>query len=148
MNTDRQPPLRITLVLCLVLPEHYGLQPDPRGTAPAWWAPLTTFARRPGAWTWPSLGDFFRLGILYPVGFLAPGRVDRTGPASVRMDLRVVGVDRPTDFPGSVPRRLAIRAVLTAILLGWTTAVALDKRNQAYFGKEANERKLENHPSA
>jgi hypothetical protein len=34
-------------------------------------------------------------------------------------------------------------AVVTAAALVWITAVALDRRNRAYFGKEANGRKLE-----
>ena len=34
-------------------------------------------------------------------------------------------------------------AVLTAGFLGWATAVALDKNNQAYLGKEANEREFQ-----
>jgi hypothetical protein len=38
-------------------------------------------------------------------------------------------------------------AVLTAALLGWATAVALDKDNQAYLGKEANEREFQNQSS-
>lgn len=36
----------------------------------------------------------------------------------------------------------AFDAVISAILLGYVTAVALDRRNAAYFGREANERTL------
>ena len=39
-------------------------------------------------------------------------------------------------------------AVVTAAALIWITAVAMDKRNRAYFGKEANGRKLEDDATA
>jgi hypothetical protein len=35
-------------------------------------------------------------------------------------------------------------AVVTAMVLVWITSVALDRRNRAYFGKEANGRKFKN----
>jgi hypothetical protein len=38
-------------------------------------------------------------------------------------------------------------AVITAVALIWMTAVALDKRNRAYFGKEANGRQLKDCPT-
>lgn len=39
-------------------------------------------------------------------------------------------------------------AVVTLLLLGFTTAVGLDPRNRQYFGKEAHEREEQERPTA
>ena len=141
-------PLRITLMLCLVLTSTVW-NVVRLWTGISWSVPLRTYAPEPGPVYVAVSGGAFALvgsGILW--GFW---RRASWAPRALLLGAWLyvlwIWADRLV-FQTQARSNWPFAAVLTAALLAWTTVVALDKRNQAYLGKEANERRLQHHPSA
>lgn len=141
-------PLRITLVLCVVLITTVW-NVARAATSIVWSGLLTKYAARPGPVYIGLTGTLFAvLGAAILWAFW-----HRSGWAPIAL----IGgswiyvawgwADRLI-FQGQSRANWPFTAVATAVALVWITAVALDGRNRAYFGKEANGRKFEDDAAA
>jgi hypothetical protein len=141
-------PLRITLILCVVLTTT-AWNVVRAWTGVSWRVPLDVYARQPGSLYVALTGAAFALlGVAILWGFW---RRASWAPRALLLGAWIyvlwVWADRLV-FQMQDRSSWPFAAVSTAALLSWTTIVALDKRNQAYLGKEANERRFQHHPSA
>jgi hypothetical protein len=141
-------PLRITLVLGVVLITTVW-NVARAATSIAWSGLLAKYAGSPGPVYIGLTGALF--AILGGTILSAFWHRSRWAPAAL-----IAGgwiyvawgwVDRLI-FQGQSRANWPFTAVATAAALVWITAVALDRRNRAYFGKETNGRKLEDDAAA
>ena len=140
--------MRITLILVVVL--IITVWNFVRAwTGISWSDALEAYARRPGAlYVSLSGGTFALLGSSILWAFLrrlawAPMALlvgAWTYVLWIWADKLIFQTQERANWP--------FAAVLTAAFLGWVTAVALDKNNQLYLRKEANERKFQKQSSA
>ena len=141
-------PFRITLILWVVLTST-AWNVVRVWTGISWRIPLAAYAREPGPlYVAVSGAVFVLLGVSVLWGFW---RREWWAARALLLGAWIyvlwVWADRLI-FQTQDRSNWPFAAVLTAAFLAWTTIVALDKRNQAYLGKEANERKFQHHPSA
>jgi hypothetical protein len=148
MNTRRRLPTRITLAMSLVLmTTAWNL--IRALTAIFWRDPLAAYAFVPGPVYIGLTGAAFAilgLGVLWGLW-----RRTAWAPRAFLIGTWAYVAWNWTDRLLLQPQDSAgwpFAAVATALLLGWSTAVALDRRNQMYFGNEDHGRESENSPSA
>jgi hypothetical protein len=148
MRRQGRLPLRITLILGVVL-FSTAWNIVRAWTGIAWSQPLVSYARHPGPlYVSLSGGAFAVLGSVILWGF---GRRVPWAPLALLFGAWIyvlwIWADKLI-FQTQERANWPFAAVLTAAFLGWATAVALDKNNQAYLGKEANEREFQKQSSA
>jgi hypothetical protein len=141
----RSLPLRITLALSVVL--ITTLWCFTRAvTGFLWSGLLATYAKIPGPWYIGLTGAVFGLvGACILWAFWR--RKDWAPVALVGGTWAYVAwswADRLM-FQSQARANWPFAAVVTAVILVWMTAVALDRRNRAYFRKEANGRQFRNY---
>jgi hypothetical protein len=148
MEKQRRLPLRITLILLVVL-SNTAWNVVRLWTGISWRLPLATYAREPGPFYVVLTGGAFAIagsGILCGFWRRAPW-----APTALLLGAWTYVLWMWADrliFQAHQRANWPFAAVLTAAFLGWATAIALDTKNQAYLGREANEREFENHSSA
>jgi hypothetical protein len=136
-------PLRITLVLWVVLITT-AWNTARAATSIAWSRLLAKYAAHPGPLYIGLTGAVFALAgaaILW-----AFWRRAGWAPAALIAGSWIYvawGWGDRLIFQGQSRTSWPFAAVVTALALLWISAVALDGRNRAYFGKEANGRKFE-----
>jgi len=148
MRTRHRLPTRITLAICLVLITT-AWNAVRACTAVFWRSPLEVYAPVPGPLYIGCTGAAFAilgLAILWglwqrtswaPRSFLIGAWIYVAWLWADRLFLQIQGRN---SWP--------FAAIATAVILGWSTATALDRRILTYFGNEAHGREHENKSSA
>ena len=148
MKMQHRLPLRITLILCVVL-SCTAWNLVRLWTGIAWRTPLAMYASEPGPlYVTLSGAAFAAVGLSILWGFW---RRASWAPMALLFGAWIYVLWAWADrliFQTQERANWPFAAVLTAAFLGWATAIALDKRNQAYLGREANEREFQKHSSA
>ncbi|MFN2119481.1 MAG: hypothetical protein ACK2T0_03745 [Anaerolineales bacterium] len=141
-------PVRITLVLWVVLISTVW-NTVRAVTSIAWSGLLAKYAREPGPVYIGLTGALF--AIVGGVILWAFWHRSRWAPAALIGGSWIYvawGWADRLAFQAQSRANWPFAAVATAAGLLWITAVALDRRNRAYFGKEANGRKLKDDTTA
>jgi hypothetical protein len=141
-------PLRITLVLGMVLITT-AWNIVRAVTSVAWGALLAKYAGEPGPLYIGLTGTLFAgAGAAILWAFWHRSKWAPTALIAGSWVYVAWGWADRLIFQGESRASWPIAALATAGILLWITAVALDRRNRAYFGREANGRQLEDDTTA